>query len=131
MHLGVCLVVRFDTRLCPLYLPTASHIILQATLHGSPNMVFINVSPIEYGHVLLVPRVMDCLPQVCSWHRQDVACSFCNLMLSAFFLGSASAAQHVPPPIRRVLLMALWAHGLLWATVQHRLHCVSGRRLKL
>ena len=30
----------------------------------SPNLVYINVSPIEYGHVLLVPRVLDCLPQV-------------------------------------------------------------------
>lgn len=31
---------------------------------GSPHLVYINVSPIEYGHVLLVPRVLDCLPQV-------------------------------------------------------------------
>ena len=30
----------------------------------SPTMVLINVSPIEYGHVLLVPRVNDCIPQV-------------------------------------------------------------------
>ena len=30
----------------------------------SPNLVLINVSPIEYGHVLLVPRVNDCIPQV-------------------------------------------------------------------
>lgn len=29
----------------------------------SPNVIVINVSPIEYGHVLLVPRVLDCLPQ--------------------------------------------------------------------
>jgi GDP-L-galactose phosphorylase len=29
----------------------------------SPNLVLINVSPIEYGHVLLCPRVLDCLPQ--------------------------------------------------------------------
>ncbi|XP_010263564.1 PREDICTED: GDP-L-galactose phosphorylase 1-like [Nelumbo nucifera] len=29
----------------------------------SPNAVAINVSPIEYGHVLLIPRVLDCLPQ--------------------------------------------------------------------
>ena len=35
-----------------------------STVRGSPNCVYINVSPIEYGHVLLVPRVMDCLPQV-------------------------------------------------------------------
>jgi GDP-L-galactose phosphorylase len=28
-----------------------------------PNVVAINVSPIEYGHVLLIPRVLDRLPQ--------------------------------------------------------------------
>lgn len=28
-----------------------------------PSLVLINVSPIEYGHVLLVPRVTACLPQ--------------------------------------------------------------------
>ncbi|CAM6116459.1 unnamed protein product [Calypogeia fissa] len=30
---------------------------------SSPNVLVINVSPIEYGHILLVPRVMDCIPQ--------------------------------------------------------------------
>ncbi|CAM6119174.1 unnamed protein product [Calypogeia fissa] len=30
---------------------------------SSPNILVINVSPIEYGHILLVPRVMDCIPQ--------------------------------------------------------------------
>lgn len=30
---------------------------------GSPNVIAINVSPIEYGHVLLVPKVNDCKPQ--------------------------------------------------------------------
>lgn len=34
------------------------------TCGPSPNLVLINVSPIEYGHVLLVPRVNDCIPQV-------------------------------------------------------------------
>ncbi|XP_054796867.1 GDP-L-galactose phosphorylase 1-like isoform X2 [Prosopis cineraria] len=29
----------------------------------SPNVVAINVSPLEYGHVLLIPRILDCLPQ--------------------------------------------------------------------
>ncbi|CAN6445475.1 unnamed protein product [Victoria cruziana] len=28
-----------------------------------PSVLAINVSPIEYGHVLLIPRVLDCLPQ--------------------------------------------------------------------
>ncbi|KAF2561127.1 hypothetical protein F2Q70_00014951 [Brassica cretica] len=30
---------------------------------NSPSVVAINVSPIEYGHVLLIPQVFDCLPQ--------------------------------------------------------------------
>lgn len=30
---------------------------------NSPSVVAINVSPIEYGHVLLIPRVLECLPQ--------------------------------------------------------------------
>jgi GDP-L-galactose phosphorylase len=32
--------------------------------NASPNVVLINVSPIDYGHVLLCPRVLDCIPQV-------------------------------------------------------------------
>ncbi|XP_002976520.2 GDP-L-galactose phosphorylase 1 [Selaginella moellendorffii] len=35
----------------------------KAYIRGSPNVVVINVSPIEYGHILLVPRVLDCIPQ--------------------------------------------------------------------
>jgi len=35
----------------------------KAPVLDSPNVIAINVSPIEYGHVLLVPRVLDCLPQ--------------------------------------------------------------------
>lgn len=36
-----------------------------ASVDGSktPSVVAINVSPIEYGHVLLIPRVLDCLSQ--------------------------------------------------------------------
>ncbi|VFQ72444.1 unnamed protein product [Cuscuta campestris] len=30
---------------------------------SSPNVVAINVSPIEYGHILLIPKVLDCFPQ--------------------------------------------------------------------
>ncbi|WOL02256.1 hypothetical protein Cni_G10975 [Canna indica] len=33
------------------------------TASESPNVIAINVSPIGYGHVLLIPRVLDCLPQ--------------------------------------------------------------------
>ncbi|KAK4771137.1 hypothetical protein SAY87_031669 [Trapa incisa] len=31
--------------------------------NSSPSVVAINVSPIEYGHVLLIPRIFECLPQ--------------------------------------------------------------------
>nr|QPB75026.1 GDP-L-galactose phosphorylase 1 [Allium ampeloprasum]QPB75027.1 GDP-L-galactose phosphorylase 1 [Allium ampeloprasum]QPB75028.1 GDP-L-galactose phosphorylase 1 [Allium ampeloprasum]QPB75029.1 GDP-L-galactose phosphorylase 1 [Allium ampeloprasum]QPB75030.1 GDP-L-galactose phosphorylase 1 [Allium ampeloprasum] len=31
--------------------------------NSPPSVVAINVSPIEYGHVLLIPRVLECLPQ--------------------------------------------------------------------
>ena len=34
-----------------------------ASVEPNPNVVLINVSPIEYGHVLLVPRLLDCLSQ--------------------------------------------------------------------
>ncbi|KAH1063178.1 hypothetical protein J1N35_028165 [Gossypium stocksii] len=32
-------------------------------VENSPSVVAINVSPIEYGHVLLIPRIFECLPQ--------------------------------------------------------------------
>ncbi|KAL8469894.1 hypothetical protein ACS0TY_032673 [Phlomoides rotata] len=32
-------------------------------VENSPSLVAINVSPIEYGHVLLIPRIFECLPQ--------------------------------------------------------------------
>ncbi|KAI3456892.1 hypothetical protein Pfo_013555 [Paulownia fortunei] len=32
-------------------------------IENSPSVVAINVSPIEYGHVLLIPRILECLPQ--------------------------------------------------------------------
>jgi GDP-L-galactose phosphorylase len=35
----------------------------KAPVSESPNVIAINVSPIEYGHVLLVPRVLNCTPQ--------------------------------------------------------------------
>jgi GDP-L-galactose phosphorylase len=35
----------------------------RGAVEASPNLVLINVSPIEYGHVLLVPHVLSALPQ--------------------------------------------------------------------
>ncbi|XP_008803683.2 GDP-L-galactose phosphorylase 1-like [Phoenix dactylifera] len=44
---------------------TRSHFFESAPVGATepPNVVAINVSPIEYGHVLLIPRVLECLPQ--------------------------------------------------------------------
>lgn len=50
-----------------LLLPSApmakSALLASNPVSGSPNLVLINVSPIDHCHVLLVPRVLDCLPQ--------------------------------------------------------------------
>ncbi|KAL6641764.1 hypothetical protein ACP70R_019945 [Stipagrostis hirtigluma subsp. patula] len=40
-----------------------SYFLESAPVIAAPNVVAINVSPIEYGHVLLIPRVLDRLPQ--------------------------------------------------------------------
>ncbi|KAM7277840.1 hypothetical protein ACFE04_004974 [Oxalis oulophora] len=40
-----------------------SHFFPSAPVSAATNVVAINVSPIEYGHVLLIPRILDCLPQ--------------------------------------------------------------------
>jgi len=51
---------------------------------SAPNCVLINVSPIEYGHVLLVPRITECLPQ-------RVTCDTLHLSLH---MAAESANEH-------------------------------------
>mmetsp|Transcript_29651 Transcript_29651/g.40944 ORF Transcript_29651/g.40944 Transcript_29651/m.40944 type:complete len:419 (+) Transcript_29651:582-1838(+) len=41
----------------------SSAFVPEVPVEHNPTMVLINVSPIEYGHVLLVPRILDNLPQ--------------------------------------------------------------------
>lgn len=41
-----------------------------AAVGPDPNLVFINISPIDYGHILLVPQVMSDIPQVNSLEWQ-------------------------------------------------------------
>ena len=43
--------------------PGRTEFIERGEISKSPNLVLINVSPIEYGHVLLCPRVSEMLPQ--------------------------------------------------------------------
>ena len=40
-----------------------------AAVSGSPNLVFINVSPIEYGHVLLVRSQLTFATNSCKLYR--------------------------------------------------------------
>lgn len=72
-----------------------------STVKGSPNLVYINVSPIEYGHVLLVPRVMDCCPQVVDCGSLLLALNFLKQVNNAYFrigfnsLGAYGTINHL------------------------------------
>ncbi|XP_021737084.1 GDP-L-galactose phosphorylase 1-like [Chenopodium quinoa] len=66
----------------------------------SPNIVAINVSPIEYGHVLLIPRIFDCLPQMID---------------HASFLAALYFAKEAADPFFRVGYNSLGA----FATINH------------
>ncbi|XP_018683880.2 GDP-L-galactose phosphorylase 1 isoform X1 [Musa acuminata AAA Group] len=66
----------------------------------SPNVIAINVSPIDYGHVLLIPRILDCLPQ--------------RLDEQSFSL-AVSVAREAETPYFRVAYNSLGA----FATINH------------
>lgn len=70
-------------------------------LDDSPHLVVINVSPIEYGHVLLVPRVLDNLPQQIQPHLLQVAIEMVAESANPFFragynsLGAYATINHL------------------------------------
>ncbi|KAL3719504.1 hypothetical protein ACJRO7_004468 [Eucalyptus globulus] len=73
----------------------------------SPNVVAINVvkfllvSPIEYGHILLIPRVLDCLPQRIDHMSFFLALSLAKEAADPFFrvgynsLGTFATINHL------------------------------------
>lgn len=67
----------------------------------SPSIVAINVSPIEYGHVLLIPRVLDCLPQRIDRDSFAIALHFAREVADPFFrvgynsLGAFATINHL------------------------------------
>ena len=67
----------------------------------SPNLVLINVSPIEYGHVLLVPRVLDKLPQLLTPETISLALKFAAAASNPYFrvgynsLGAYATINHL------------------------------------
>mmetsp|Transcript_32385 Transcript_32385/g.91756 ORF Transcript_32385/g.91756 Transcript_32385/m.91756 type:complete len:450 (-) Transcript_32385:123-1472(-) len=84
----------------------------------SPSLVFINVSPIEYGHVLLVPSVLDCLPQQATPDTVLTCLAFVKASQNPYFragfnsLGAYGTINHLhfqayylhaPFPIERAL----------------------------
>ena len=70
-------------------------------VHSSPNVVLINVSPIEYGHVLLVPRVLDKLNQLVSPESMRLAMFFAREADNPYFrvgfnsLGAYATINHL------------------------------------
>ncbi|KAK3409439.1 hypothetical protein EUGRSUZ_J01568 [Eucalyptus grandis] len=68
----------------------------------SPNVVAINVSPsIKYGHILLIPRVLDCLPQRIDHMSFFLALSLAKEAADPFFrvgynsLGTFATINHL------------------------------------
>ena len=78
-------------------------------MSGSPNLVYINVSPIEYGHVLLVPRVLDDLPQLADPATMLLALRFCQAADNPYFrlafnsLGAYATINHLHFQVRGCL----------------------------
>ena len=72
-----------------------------APVAESPNLVFINVSPIEYGHVLLVPRVLDNLNQLVNPATMLLALQFAREANNPYFrvgynsLGAYATVNHL------------------------------------
>ena len=72
-----------------------------APVSGSPNLVFINVSPIEYGHVLLVPRALDRLNQLVCPETLKLALQFAHEAANPYFrlafnsLGAYGTVNHL------------------------------------
>lgn len=69
--------------------------------NDSPNLVLINVSPIEYGHVLLVPQVMSNLTQLIDQASMRLALQFCEHSNNPYFrlcynsLGAYGTINHL------------------------------------
>ncbi|OMO95634.1 GDP-L-galactose phosphorylase 1-like protein [Corchorus olitorius] len=79
----------------------ATALAITADGNNSPNVVAINVSPIEYGHVLLIPHVLDCLPQRIDHSSFLLAINFAKEAANPFFrvgynsLGAFATINHL------------------------------------
>lgn len=72
-----------------------------STRESSCTVVTINVSPIEYGHVLLIPHVLDCIPQKIDPNSLLLALCLAREALDPFFrvgynsLGAFATINHL------------------------------------
>lgn len=79
----------------------------------------INVSPIEYGHVLLVPRVLDNLPQLVDPNTALLALRFAKEADNPYFrvgynsLGAYATINHLHFQVRVCMSLSLIILGLL------------------
>ena len=83
-------------------LPNSSLTFIPASpARTSPSLVFINVSPIEYGHILLVPSVLDQLTQLVDQASMRLALQFCEHTNNPYFrmcynsLGAYGTINHL------------------------------------
>jgi GDP-L-galactose phosphorylase len=101
--MGACLLVcgRVCVYACApalMFSPLPLH---SAPASSSPNLILINVSPIEYGHVLLVPRVLDCLQQLVDPSTAALALHFAREAANPYFrvgynsLGAYATINHL------------------------------------
>ena len=83
----------------------------QAPVCASPNLVFINVSPIDYGHVLLVPHVLDKLNQQVDPGTLRLALHFAHEAGNPYFrlafnsLGAYGTVNHLHFQVSAPLLL--------------------------
>ncbi|PNH06914.1 GDP-L-galactose phosphorylase 2 [Tetrabaena socialis] len=88
-------------RVLPPAAPLAAVAADVAAAGGGPNLVIINVSPIDYGHVLLVPRVLAGLPQALDVGSVLLALQFARELGGAAFrvgynsLGAFATINHL------------------------------------
>jgi GDP-L-galactose phosphorylase len=79
----------------------------EGTASRNPHVVLINVSPIEYGHVLLVPRILDSLPQQISPQTLQLALEMTAESDNPYFrcgynsLGAYATINHLHFQVRR------------------------------
>eukprot|EP00210_Caulerpa_lentillifera_P001776 g1706.t1 len=73
----------------------------EACTGRSPNLIMINVSPIEYGHILLIPKVLDRLQQIISTDSIQLALQFTASVDNPYFrlgfnsLGAYATINHL------------------------------------